>query len=77
MGTLILATMAVNLRFTTDIRSIRARSNPSINLQNEVTDKVGGSLRSLTFVVEADSEEALYRYHDRLIPVIQKAQGRR
>ncbi|CAM2065983.1 MMPL family transporter [Sulfidibacter corallicola] len=72
VGTLFLMVEAVQLRFTTDIRSVRARSNPSINLQNEVTAKVGGSLRSLTFVLEAGTEEELYAAHDKLVPVMRK-----
>jgi len=61
---------AVQLRFNTDVRSVRARSNPSILLQNEVTSKVGGSLRSLTFVLEAPDEASLYSLHDSLLPTL-------
>lgn len=61
---------AAALRFTTDIRSVRARSNPGLVLQNQVTQKVGGSLRSLTFVLSAPSEEVLYQRHDQLLPVL-------
>jgi len=72
MGTLFLGYQAIQLRFTTDIRSVRARSNPSIKLQNEVTAKVGGSLRSLSFVLEGDTQEELYQIHDQLLPVLTK-----
>ncbi len=71
LATLFFFYQAVHLRFTSDVRSIRARSNPSINLQNEVTAKVGGSLRSLTFVLSADTEQALYSLHDQMVPVLQ------
>lgn len=70
IATLVLGAFALRLRFNPDLRSIRAKSNPAIKLQNEVTSKVGGSLRSLTFVLEANSEEALYDLHDRLIPTL-------
>ena len=72
LGTLFFVYHAVHLRFTSDIRSVRARSNPSINLQSRVTAKVGGSLRSLTFVLKAESESELYALHDKMIPVLQK-----
>ncbi len=72
LATLFLGTMATRLRFNPDLRSIRARSNPAIKLQNEVTAKVGGSLRSLTFVLEAESEEALYDLHDSLGPTLSR-----
>jgi len=58
------------LEFNSDIRSIRAQSNPAIQLQSEVTQTVGGSLRSLTFVLQADTEAGLYGLHDKLIPVL-------
>jgi len=69
--TLFLALQAIQLRFTTDMREVRARSNPSITLQNQVTEKVGGSLRSLTFVIEAEDEAALYAHHDDLVTALQ------
>ncbi len=72
LATLFFLYQAVHLRFTSDVRSIRARSNPSISLQNEVTAKVGGSLRSLTFVLSADREQALYELHDQMVPVLHK-----
>ncbi len=71
-----LATQAGKLRFTTDMRSVRARSNPSISLQGEVTEKIGGSLRSLTFVLEGDTEEDLYQLHDSFIPTLKKLKER-
>ena len=74
--TIVLATQAGQLRFTTDMRSVRARSNPSIALQGQVTDKIGGSLRSLTFVLEGDTEEDLYALHDSLIPKLQTMKKR-
>ncbi|PIE91498.1 MAG: hypothetical protein CR997_00580 [Acidobacteria bacterium] len=61
---------AFHLKFNSDIRSIRAQSNPAIQLQSEVTNKVGGSLRSLTFVLNAQNEEELYELHDKVIPVL-------
>ncbi len=72
ISTAFLAFEAFRLRFNTDIREVRARSNPSIKLQNEVTAKVGGSLRSLSFVLEGESEEDLYRLHQSLVPVLQE-----
>ena len=69
-GTLFFLWEAAHLRFTSDIRSVRAKSNPSITLQNKVTSKVGGSLRSLTFVLSADTEAALYALHDKMAPVL-------
>lgn len=68
--TLFMVSMSIQLRFNTDVRSVRARSNPAINLQNEVTAKVGGSLRSLSFVLEASNEEDLYALHDSLLPTL-------
>ncbi len=66
IGTLWLGYEALQLEFNADLRSVRAQSNPSINLQSLITSKVGGSLRSLTFVIEADSEHKLYQLHDQL-----------
>lgn len=66
IGTLWLAYEASHLRFNADLRSVRAESNPSIKLQSLVTSKVGGSLRSLSFVIESPSEDELYRMHDQL-----------
>ncbi len=69
-GTVFFIWHAAHLRFTSDIRSVRAKSNPSITLQNKVTAKVGGSLRSLTFVLSADTEEDLYELHNKMAPVL-------
>ncbi|CAM2006247.1 efflux RND transporter permease subunit [Acanthopleuribacter pedis] len=69
-GTLILLVQAVQLRFNTDLRSVRAKSNEAINLQSEITNKIGGSLRSLTFLLEAPTEVDLYAAHDKLVPVL-------
>lgn len=68
--TLVLLVQAVQLRFNTDLRSVRAKSNSAINLQSEITKKVGGSLRSLTFLLEAPTEAELYAAHDRLVPAL-------
>lgn len=72
VGTVVLLFYAVELRFTTDMRAVRARSNPSINLQAKVTEKVGGSLRSMTFVLQSDTEEGLYAIHDAMLPTLNK-----
>lgn len=72
VGTAFLTYQAVQLRFNTDLRSVRAKSNPAIALQNDVTQKVGGSLRSLTFVLEAQNEEHLYAMHDQLMPFLEE-----
>lgn len=72
LATVLLAFEAIRLRFNTDIRGVRARSNPSIKLQNEVTEKVGGSLRSMSFVLEGETEEDLYRLHQCLVPVLRE-----
>lgn len=71
-GTAFFGYHAVNLRFNTDIRSVRAKSNPSITLQNKVTAKLGGSLRSLSFVLAADSEAGLYEMYAEMQPVLQR-----
>ena len=71
-GTVYLGYEAIQLRFNSDLRSVRAQSNAAISLQSVVTQKVGGSLRSLTFVLEAPTEAQLYRMHDQLIPVLDK-----
>ena len=77
MGLLIALTLvftyhALHLKFNSDIRSIRAQSNPAIQLQSDVTQKVGGSLRSLTFVLNSNNEKGLYKLHENLIPVLTK-----
>lgn len=74
LGTVFLAYQAAMLRFDGDLRSVRARSNEAISLQNEVTDKIGGSLRSLTFVLAADTEDGLYAIHEQLMPVLAELQ---
>ncbi|MCB1044968.1 MAG: MMPL family transporter [Acidobacteria bacterium] len=71
LGAIVITTLwfgweAIHLSFNADLRSVRAQSNPAINLQSQITSKVGGSLRSLTFVIEAPSEEALYGAHEQL-----------
>ena len=65
-----LAWHAINLRFSSDLRSVRAKSNPGLELQGQVTEKVGGSLRSLTFVLSADNETELYAIQERMLPVL-------
>jgi len=72
IGTIYLGYEAIQLRFNSDLRSVRAQSNAAISLQSTVTDKVGGSLRSLTFVLEAPTEAQLYRMHDQLMPVLEE-----
>ncbi|MCB1053210.1 MAG: MMPL family transporter, partial [Acidobacteria bacterium] len=76
--TLFMLYYAVQLRFNPDLRSIRAKSNPAIELQSRVTAKVGGSLRSLTFVMEAKNEADLYRMQKEMNPVLSqmKADGK-
>lgn len=74
IGTMFMGYQASHLRFNADIRSVRARSNPAIALQSRVTEKVGGSLRSLTFIMEADTEKALYDMHEQLEPQLARLQ---
>lgn len=71
-GTVVMLFYAVQLRFNSNIRQVRAKSNPAIVLQNQVTEKLGGSLRSLTFVIEAERQEDLYTIHEALAPVLAK-----
>jgi predicted RND superfamily exporter protein len=66
LGSVVMLYEASTLRFNSDIRSIRAKSNHAITLQNEVTGKLGGSLRSLTFVLNAPSEKDLFALHQGL-----------
>jgi predicted RND superfamily exporter protein len=61
---------ALDIRFNPDLRSIRARSNPAIELQSRITSKVGGSIRSMTFVMESADEDGLYRMHQQLQPIL-------
>ena len=68
--TLFLIYQTTHLRFNSDIRSVRAESNPAIQLQSEVTEKVGGSLRSLTFVLNSRTEDGLYALYEKLMPVL-------
>ena len=70
--TVFLGIQALQLRFNTDIRSVRAKSNSSISLQNEVTERVGGSLRSLSFVLSSKTEAGLYQLHDQLLPELKR-----
>lgn len=72
LATLILGYEALHLRFNADLRSVRARSNPALALQNQVTSKVGGSLRSLTLIMRASSEEELYRIHQAVAPTLRR-----
>jgi len=74
VGTVLLGWQAIHLQFNADIRSIRARSNEAIKLQSLVTEKVGGSLRSLTFVLEAKDEADLHRAQAKLDPVLAQLQ---
>ena len=75
LGTLFLGYEAIQLRFNSDLRSVRAKSNQAIALQNEVTAKLGGSLRSLTFVLEAETEDQLYAMHDQMMPFLEDLQA--
>lgn len=76
LGTLFLGYHAVQLRFNTDLRSVRAKSNPAIKLQSRVTQEVGGSLRSLTFVMESDTQQGLYDGHQNLVPTLKSLKER-
>ncbi len=76
IGTLFLAYHAFQLRFTADLRNVRARANPAIALQSRVTEKVGGSLRSLAFVLEAGSEQTLYRMHQQMLDQLARLERR-
>jgi len=61
--TLAMLVAAVQLEFTTDMRQLRSQTNPALQLQTEITQRLRASFRSLSVILKArDQAEMERRY---------------
>jgi len=66
MITVALFFSATQLKFTTDMRHLRSKTNPAIRLQTQITEKLKASFRALSLILSADSEKELSSRYERL-----------
>ncbi|NOZ12339.1 MAG: MMPL family transporter [Acidobacteria bacterium] len=64
--TVILLGSATQLKFTTDMRHLRSKTNPAIRLQTEITAKLKASFRALSLILSADNERELSARYEKL-----------
>ncbi|NOY23273.1 MAG: MMPL family transporter [Acidobacteria bacterium] len=57
---------ATQLRFTTDMRQLRSKTNPAIRLQTEITAKLKASFRALSLILSAENENELSNRYEKL-----------
>ncbi len=64
--TLLFFLAATQLKFTTDMRHLRSKTNPAIRLQTEITAKLKASFRALSLILSADGETELSTRYEKL-----------
>ena len=64
--TVFMTYQASQLRITTSMRELRSETNPALQLQTTITEKLKASFRSLTIMLTAESEEELEQRYARL-----------
>ena len=50
---------AIHLKFNTSLRDLRSKTNPALKTQTFLTEKLGGSLRSLVVVLKGKNQEEI------------------
>ncbi len=65
---------AFQLKFTTDMRHLRSKTNPAIRLQTEVTKKLKASFRALSLILSAKNEQQLSKRYDSLLAFLASQQ---
>ncbi|MCK5879570.1 MAG: MMPL family transporter, partial [Holophagae bacterium] len=57
---------ATQLKFTTDMRHLRSKTNPAIRLQTQITGKLKASFRALSLILSAENEKELSNRYEKL-----------
>ncbi len=64
--TIILFMFSTQLKFTTDMRHLRSKTNPAIRLQTRITSKLKASFRALSLILSAENEKELSSRYEKL-----------
>ncbi len=65
--TVVLFLSATQLKFTTDMRHLRSKTNPAIRLQTQITAKLKASFRALSLILSAENEKELSSRYEKLL----------